>query len=137
MQAFYERVLGFATHSHASLESDTHDPAGEPTILFMNICEVNSRLGRNNHPQMLVLIDYQRHASARQRFVGHDVSRSTLNHLAFEINLDKYDAHKRHLESCGLEVTETTFDSMNARALFFTDPEGNTLELICHDPDVG
>ena len=27
------------------------------------------------------------------------------------------------------------FLAMSARALFFQDPEGNTLELMCHDPD--
>ncbi len=136
MQSFYEQVLGFQTHSSASFESESPDPDGVPTIVFMTIAEVDSPLGRNNHPQMLVLIDHQRHIHARRRLIGHDVSRSTLNHLAFEIRVENYDAHREHLHSRGLEPTETVFENMNARALFFKDPEGNTLELICHDPEI-
>ena len=136
MQSFYEQTLGFRTHSSASLETETRDPDGDPTIVFMTVAEVDSPLGRNNHPQMLVLIDHRRHIHARRRLVGHDVSRSTLNHLAFEIPLDSYDAHKEHLQGRGLNPMETVFENMNARALFFKDPEGNTLELICHDPEI-
>ena len=136
MQAFYDQTLGFRTHSSASLETESHDPDGDPTIVFMTVAEVDSPLGRNNHPQMLVLIDYRRHIHARRRLVGHDVSRSTLNHLAFEIRVENYEAHKAHLQCNGLDPMETVFEHMNARALFFKDPEGNTLELICHDPEI-
>ena len=137
MDEFYTEVLGFQRHSAASMETETVDPTGDPTIVFLTIANIDSPLGRNRHPQMLVLIDYQRHVFAKGRLTGHDVSRSTLNHLAFEIRREAYAEHKTHLESHGIQPTETIFENMQARALFFKDPEGNTLELICHDPDIG
>jgi len=32
---------------------------------------------------------------------------------------------------------QTEFPALKARAIFFKDPEGNTLELICHDDSFG
>ena len=110
------------------------DPNGEPTIAFLTIKELDTPLGRHGHPQLFALIDYQRHVFAKGRFDGHEPTKSTLNHLAFEIPPESYEAEKARLEERGLEVTTTRLPKMNARALFFRDPEGNTLELICHDP---
>lgn len=138
MREFYQRVLGFNLLSEACHEIDAQpNPDGEPTITFLIVRDVDTPLGRNGHPQLLALIDYQRHVFARTRFAGHDVTRSTLNHLAFEIPPDSYTAHRQRLTALGLNPSTSQFPAMNARALFFKDPEGNTLELICHHPTVG
>ena len=135
MRSFYQETLGFPLLSESCHESETEvDPDGEPTICFLTITNVDTPLGHHGHPQLLALIDYQRHVYARSRLVGHDASRSTLNHLAFEIPPESYQAHRERLTALGLAPTESEFDSMRARALFFKDPEGNVLELICHDP---
>lgn len=137
MRAFYQRVLGFALLSEACHEHGAEaEPGGEPTISFLTITDVDTPLGRNGHPQLLVLIDHRRHVFARSRLVGHDVTRSTLNHLAFEIPPESYTAHHDRLVDLGLSPTTSEFPAMRARALFFKDPEGNTLELICHAPDM-
>ena len=125
-RAFYETVLGFQLHSQY--------PAEDPTIVFLTIAELNSPLGRGGHPQLFALIDPHRHPPAQQRFRGLDVAVSSLNHLAFEIESEAYEPEKRRLEALGLTVREETFPHMNARALFFRDPEGNMLEFICHVP---
>lgn len=130
MRRFYRDVLGFALHSELSMEAEQHHPDGEPTITFLTIKELATPLGAN-HPQLLVLIDYQRHVHAKKRFAGHDVGRSTLNHLAFEIPPESYGEHLRHLNELQLSPVEAEFPDMNARAIFFKDPEGNALELIC------
>lgn len=133
MREFYVSVLGFPLFGEACHENGPEpDPAGEPTITFLTIADTPSPLGRHGHPQLLVLIDHQRHVFARSRLVGHDVTRSTLNHLAFEIPPDTYTAWQTRLTELGLSPTTSEFPSMNARALFIKDPEGNTLELICH-----
>ncbi len=135
MRSFYQRALGFPIHSEASLEMDgPHDPLGEPTISFLTIKELHTPLGPL-HPQLLVLIDYQRHANARKRLIGHDVRRSTLNHLAFEIPPESYPAHFERLQQLDLNPVEAEFPAMNAKAIFFKDPEGNALELICSCAD--
>ena len=132
MREFYRDVMGFRLHSELSMETAVVDPNGEPTITFLIICETDSPLSRGGHPQLLALIDYRRHVHAKKRFVGHDVSQSTLNHLAFEIPPDTFDDHARRLNELKLAPSFSDFPSMNARAIFFRDPEGNTLELICH-----
>lgn len=130
MRDFYVNVLGFPVHSEASLESEQHDSDGDATITFLTIRELDSPLGRL-HPQMLVLIDYKRHIHARKRLIGHDVQRTTLNHLAFEIPFNSYSAHFQRLKDLGLNPVEAEFSAVNATAIFFKDPEGNALELIC------
>ena len=133
MRKFYTSVLGFPLFAEACHENGPEpEPDGEPTISFLTIAETESPLGRHGHPQLLVLIDHKRHVFARSRLVGHDVSRSTLNHLAFEIPPDGYEAWQRKLVDLGLDPRTSEFPAMNARALFIKDPEGNTLELICH-----
>ena len=74
------------------------DVDGEPTIAFLTIRELDTLLGRHGHPQLLALIDYQRHVFAKGRFDGYDPSKSTLNHLAFEIQPERYEAERVRLD---------------------------------------
>ena len=137
MREFYVEVLGFQLLSESAHTTGLEpDPEGDPTIAFLTIRGSSTPLGQNGHPQLLALIDYRRHVFAKPRFDGHDVRRSTLNHLAFEIALESYDSEAARLEGLGLSPRRTEFPAMAAKALFFVDPEGNTLELICHDPSV-
>jgi catechol 2,3-dioxygenase-like lactoylglutathione lyase family enzyme len=133
MRDFYREVLGFRVLSEACHERGIEpDPDGEPTIVFLTIHETDTPLGR--HGQMLALIDFRRHVFAKERFDGHEPTRSTLNHLAFEIRPEDYEAEKERLDKLGLNPRPATFPAMAARALFFNDPEQNLLELICHAP---
>ncbi len=132
MRDFYMRVMGFPLHSEVSLETPEADPDGEPTITFLTVCQTDTPLGRGGHPQLLALIDFRRHVYAKARVTGHDVSRSTLNHLAFEIPPESFDEHVARFGELGIEVVFSEFPAMQARAMFFQDPEGNALELICH-----
>ncbi len=136
MRQFYQDVLGFKLLSQACHETGLiPDPSGEPTIAFLTIKDLDTPLGRHGHPQLLALIDYQRHVFAKNRFDGLEPRRSTLNHLAFEIPPDRYEVERERLRALGLEPEPTQFPDMSARALFFHDPEGNLLELICHEPE--
>jgi catechol-2,3-dioxygenase len=83
--------------------------------------------GVAGHPQLLVLFD-------RAREVGPESS--TLDHVAFVIEPDEYDARRRRLEEHGLEVTPKEFPSFGWRALFVSDPDGNTVEFVCYDPSI-
>jgi len=67
--------------------------------------------------------------------VGLDNQRSSLNHLAFEIDESDFTAEKQRLEALGLAVRVFDFPHMRAKGLFFKDPEGNLIELICHSSD--
>ena len=136
MKAFYCDIMGFSFESESCHERSIEaDPNGEPTIVFLKIAATDTALGRNGHPQLLALIDHRRHIFARERLTGHDPKTSTLNHLAFEIPSHTYEYHLERLKELNLEPTETTFANMQAKSIFFNDPEGNRLELICHWPN--
>lgn len=135
MRRFYDDVLGFSLLMQSCHETGWEpDPDGEPTIAFLTITETDTPLGRHGHPQLLALIDYRRHGMAKGKFDGHDRRQSTLNHLAFEIPPDLYEPERERLAALGLAPRPVEFSGVNARALFFNDPEGNELELICRHP---
>ena len=132
MRRFYRDVLGFPVLSEACHTTGLEpDPEGAPTICFLTMFDADSPLGRGGHPQLLVLIDAERHVFARERFAQTKPRHSTLNHLAWEIAAETFEAHRKHLEQHGLAPREVEFPAMGAKALFFDDPEGNELELIC------
>ena len=117
MQAFYQEVLGLEI------------VRAYPKHIFLKAGELDSPLGRGGHPQLLVLFD---------REVLVDINLTTLDHLAFEIPLEQYDTERTRLQALNLELVERVWSGeyawLRARSLFFDDPEGNTIELIAHDP---
>jgi len=129
MRRFYEEVLGFRFHS--SFPADA-----EPTLVFLIIGDSATPLGSAGHPPLLALVDAARHLFSRDAFRGLDAERSPLNHLAFEIDLAHWESERDRLAGLGLEVRTMVFPALAARAIFFDDPEGNTLELIAHDASV-
>ena len=111
MRAFYRDVVGL----------DVFDEG--PEHVFFRVAT-----GVKGHPQLLVLFD--RHAE-----VGPPTS--TLDHFAFLIDVNGYDAERRRLEGCGVDVSPKEFPDFHWRSLFFTDPEGNRVEFVAYDPSVG
>ncbi len=129
---FYRKVMGFQLHSSVSLEGATADPDGDPTIVFLTIRELDTPLGGGGHPQLLVLIDYRRHIFTRNRMSALNASQSPLNHIAFEVSPGSLDSHADRLAAFGIDTSRMDFPSLNASAVFFSDPDGNTLELIAN-----
>ena len=101
-----------------------------PTIVFLKVGELDSPLGRGGHPQLLVLFDRQ---------VQIDIALTTLDHIAFEIPLEHFQAERERLQQLGLEVSERIWRGeyawLGARSLFLDDPDGNNVELIARDPN--
>jgi len=116
--AFYQEVLGLEI------------VRAYPTIVFLKAGELDSPLGRGGHPQLLVLFD---------RKVKLDIALTTVDHFAFEIPLEQYPTERERLQQMGLELTERIWQGeyawLQARSVFFDDPDGNTIELIAHDPN--
>ena len=110
MRAFYRDVVGLEVFR----EGEGH--------VFLKVSD-----GVEGHPQLLVLFDRGRDVAAES---------STLDHLAFVIDRDEYDDRRRQLESHGLHVSPKDFPNFGWRALFVSDPDGNTVEFVCHDPTV-
>jgi catechol-2,3-dioxygenase len=82
------------------------------------------------------------HAGHTQVFVlfarGVEVSaeRSTVDHIAFTIDLEDYDSERRRLMAMGLSVEVSHHDWVKWRSLYVRDPEGNEVELVCFDPSL-
>lgn len=89
--------------------------------------------GFGGHTQVLALFDRQ----AGPGYAGLSAAKTTLDHLAFEVGLADFEAERKRLEAAGLAVTTAEHAWVRWRSLYVTDPEGNTVELVCYDPSVG
>ncbi len=115
MQRFYEEVVGLELMRTF------------PQTAFFRIAD-----GYGGHTQVLALFDRRAEATPQ----GVSQVRSTLDHLAFEIDLATYDDEKTRLEGLGVSVEPKTFAWTGWRSLFFNDPEGNRVEFVCYDEGV-
>lgn len=120
-ERFYVETVGLTRHS------------GIPGITFLTVAETDSPLRRGNHPQMLGLVDRSIHLRPGREYEPIAMRCSSLDHFAFEIDIANLESEKKRLRGLGLEVKETTFPNMSARAIFFHDPEGNSIEFIAYD----
>ena len=121
MQEFYEKIIGLPVMRRF------------PKAVFFRVAD-----GVGGHPQALALFDRSEKPSGpaihRTTPDGVGQERSTLDHVAFEIELAAYESEKARLERHGLSVETTVFEWTGWRSLFVSDPEGNTVELVCYDP---
>ncbi len=115
MQAFYEDVVGLELMNRAE------------TNVFFDIAP-----GVGGHTQVLALFD----RSDTNDYTPPDRARTTVDHVAFEIPRDAYESERARLRSHRIEPIEKTFEWVSWRSLFFDDPEGNRVELVCYDPEV-
>lgn len=91
-----------------------------PTAVFFDIGP-----GYAGHTQVFVLF-------ARGVEVGPE--RTTVDHVAFAIDLDRYESERVRLTSLGLPVEVAQHEWVRWRSLYVHDPEGNEIELVCFDP---
>jgi catechol-2,3-dioxygenase len=111
MKRFYQEVLGL-------------EVLGEfPAAVLLRIAE-----GYGGHTQVLGLFD---------RSVQVGPERTTVDHIALSIDLSDYESERKRLERLGLAVEVTNHEWVKWRSLYFYDPEGNQVELVCFDPSVG
>ncbi len=82
--------------------------------------------GYAGHTTILALFDRQ--APVEQ-------AKTTIDHIAFTIALENFEAEKQRLESQGSSVWTTTHEWVHWRSLYIEDPDGNQVELVCYDPE--
>jgi catechol-2,3-dioxygenase len=110
MKRFYQEVLGL------------NELGNFPGGALLKIAS-----GHGGHTQVLGLFD--RSTSVAQ-------PQSTLDHLAFAIDLIDYEAERRRLQGLGLDITVREHNWIKWRSLYFHDPEGNEVELVCYDESI-
>jgi catechol 2,3-dioxygenase-like lactoylglutathione lyase family enzyme len=115
MQAFYENVIGLEMLRRF------------PDMVFFKIAE-----GYAGHTQVLALFDRKGEAG----YAGVSAAQTTVDHIAFNIELSDYEAEKQRLEGLGLAVSAVEHEWVHWRSLYVLDPEGNKVELVCYDPSV-
>jgi catechol-2,3-dioxygenase len=89
--------------------------------------------GYAGHTQVLALFD----RSTQPDYRGQDAATSTIDHIAFEIDLADFQAEKERLERSGLDVQTALHAWVHWRSLYVTDPEVNLVEWVCYDETVG
>ncbi len=112
MSAFYIDVLGLEMFSDNS-----------PDFVFLKVADL-----AEGHPQIMGLFD-------RRSEVGQPTS--TLDHFAFVIELEELETEKVRLRDSGVAYLDREFPNFHWRSIFFSDPEGNTVEFVAYDPSVG
>lgn len=115
MQRFYGDVIG--------LELMQRFPASA----FFRIVE-----GYAGHTQILALFD----RTAEPDYTGPDPTRTSVDHIAFTIELADYVPERARLEELGQNVRTAEHAWVQWRSLYVDDPEGNTVELVCYDPHI-
>jgi catechol-2,3-dioxygenase len=110
MKSFYRDIVGLEVF---------HD---EPPHVFMKVADAV-----DGHPQLLGLFD---------RPKAEPGERKIMDHFALLIDLDDYEAEERRLASLGVQTSRREIPYFGWRGLFFADPEGNVVELVCYDESV-
>jgi len=115
MQKFYNEVVGLELIRRF------------PQSAFFKIAE-----GYAGHTAILALFD----RTEREGYSGLDIAHTTVDHFAFTIDIESFEAEKARLEGLGLTVTTTTHAWTQWHSLYFHDPEGHSVEFVCYDPSI-
>ena len=119
MQKFYEEVVG--------LEVLRRDES----FVFFKIAE-----GYGGYSQNLALFTANNLAFLEPKSLELCPEKTTLHHIALNIELEDYESEKSRLDGLGLKVVVTEPAWLHVRSLYFADPEENLLEFVCYDAGV-
>jgi len=119
MHKFYEDVVG--------LEVLRRDES----FVFFKVAE-----GYGGHSQNLALFEATNRTFLRNKSLQLSQEQTTLHHIALNVSLEDFESERRRLEGLGLKVHATVHEWLHVRSLYFSDPEGNTLEFVCFDEAV-
>ena len=119
MQKFYEEVVG--------LEVLRRDES----FVFFKVAE-----GYGGHTQNLALFDASNTTFLNNKAEQLNSQESTLHHIALNVALEDFEAEKMRLEGLGLKVNATVHEWLHVRSMYFSDPEGNSLEFVAYDETV-
>ena len=119
MRKFYEEVVG--------LEVLRRDES----FVFFKVAE-----GYGGHTQNLALFQAENRFFLENKSIQLKREQTTLHHIALNVALEDFESEKMRLEGLGLKINATVHEWLHVRSLYFSDPEGNTLEFVCYDETV-
>lgn len=88
--------------------------------------------GVEGHTQVFALFDRRE----TDGYEGIDPIHTTVDHIAFGIELADFESEKARLEDLGFDVDTATHEWVGWRSLYVSDPENNQVELVCYDPSL-
>jgi len=110
---FYRDLLGLEIISPPTLPN-----------IFLKVSE-----GSAGIPQMIVLVPKSDEIKARP-------SGYQLNHLAFELAPQDFDAQHAVFVAAGYQPRDGRHPIFASRTMYIHDPDGNEVEFICHDASI-
>jgi catechol 2,3-dioxygenase-like lactoylglutathione lyase family enzyme len=69
-------------------------------------------------------------------FEGHDVRKTPFHHFAFIIDHKDYDNEFNRIFALGHELRTMEHSLTQSRSFYLYDPDGNTVEFVCYDPNI-
>lgn len=63
-------------------------------------------------------------------------AKTTLDHLAFTIDIADFESEQQRLESLGVPTRTSTHAWVQWRSIYVDDPDGNTVEFVAFDPSI-
>ena len=103
----------------------------EENFVFFKIAE-----GYGGHTQNLALFDAKERTFHVNKSIEINPESSTLHHIALNVDLEDFESEKKRLEGLGLEVQVVDHPWIHVHSLYFSDPEGNLLELVSFDANL-
>ncbi len=111
--SFYHNLLGLEIISPPTLPS-----------VFLKVGDRTTGI-----PQMIVLVP-------KTDVIKAKPSGYQLNHMAFELPTDQFDAQHETLVVAGYKPRDGKHPVLASRTMYIDDPDGNEVEFICQTPGV-
>lgn len=119
VKQFYKEIIG--------LEIIAQDE----NFVFFKLADGNA-----GHPQVLGLFDNSIPTEFGQIRDAPEINKSSLHHLALEINLSDYESIIEDLTKNGIQFKTRIFNWIQWRSIYLLDPEMNVVELVCFDSTI-
>lgn len=119
--AFYRDVIGlelFATVGSATFLKVADDLEG--------------------HPQLLAVFEKTHAFSGPENLNPSQANAGggTLHHFAFALEKDYFRSEVERLQGLGAALRHAEHSRFGWRSVYLFDPDGNSVELVCYDPDL-
>lgn len=105
--------------------------AQEENFVFFKIAD-----GIAGHPQVLGLFDNSIPTEFGQIRDSPEINKTSLHHLALEIDLSDYDSIIKDLTKNKIQFKTRVFNWIQWRSIYLLDPEMNVVELVCYDSTI-